>query len=219
MSESLIQTLTIIALPLLFAITVHEVAHGWVANRLGDPTARMLGRLTLNPLKHIDPIGTVLVPLSMFVLSGFMFGWAKPVPVTAQNLKGGRRDMALVALAGPASNLLMALLWAGIGSLVVKMYADGGEGFFSPLLYMAGYGIFINLALMILNLFPILPLDGGRIVESLLPGPLAWKFSRLEPFGMFIVLALILLGGWVAIIQPLIGALTGVILALFGMHS
>lgn len=219
MSENLIQTLAVVALPLLFAITVHEVAHGWMANRLGDSTAKMMGRLTLNPFKHIDPVGTVILPVVMLMLSGFMFGWAKPVPITVENLKGGRRDMALVALAGPASNLIMALIWAGIAALVTSIYTGGSEGIATPLIYMAGYGIFINLVLMIINLLPIPPLDGGRILESLLPGPMAWKLSRLEPYGMFIVFGLILLGGWERFVQPLIGTLTGVILAIFGMHS
>ena len=211
-----IQLIAIIALPLLFAITVHEVAHGWVANRLGDPTARMLGRLTLNPIKHIDPLGTIIVPLSMFLLSGAMFGWAKPVPITVQNLKGGRRDMALVAVAGPASNLLMALLWAALASVVLHT-ASADSSIATPLLYMARYGILINLVLMVLNLLPILPLDGGRILEALLPGPLAWKLSRLEPYGMFIILGLIFFGGWELIIQPVVSFLTPLILALFGV--
>ena len=218
MSENLIQTLAVVALPLLFAITVHEVGHGWMASRLGDPTAKMMGRLTLNPFKHIDPLGTVIVPIVMLMLSGFMFGWAKPVPITVENLKGGRRDMALVAIAGPATNLLMALAWGAIAALASK-FSAGSEGIATALLYMAGYGIFINLVLMIINLIPIPPLDGGRILESLLPGPLAWKFGRLEPYGMFIVFGLILLGGWALFVQPLIGTLTGVILTIFGMHS
>jgi len=216
MSETLIQTLAIVALPLLFAITVHEVAHGWMANRLGDPTARMMGRLTLNPVKHIDPLGTILVPITMLILSGAMFGWAKPVPVTTQNLKGGRRDMALVALAGPASNLIMALFWSAIASLIVHM-DNASSSYATPLLYMARYGIFINLVLMVLNLLPILPLDGGRILEALLPGPMAWKLSRLEPYGMFILLALIFLGGWEMIIQPAVSFFTQLILTLFGV--
>ncbi|MDH5185008.1 MAG: site-2 protease family protein [Gammaproteobacteria bacterium] len=225
MSETLIQTLAVVALPLLFAITVHEVGHGWMANRLGDPTAKMLGRLTLNPLKHIDPIGTVVFPVAMLLMSSlaggapFLFGWAKPVPITVENLKGGRRDMALVAVAGPATNLIMALIWAGIGSLVAHLYGGGDAGFATPLLYMAGYGIFINMVLMVLNLLPIPPLDGGRILESLLPGPLAWKLSRLEPYGMYIILAMILMGGWELFMQPLISTFTGVILAIFGMNS
>lgn len=211
-----IQIIAIIALPLLFAITVHEVAHGWVANRLGDPTARMLGRLTLNPVKHIDPLGTIIVPLSMFLLSGAMFGWAKPVPITVQNLKGGRRDMALVAVAGPASNLLMALMWAAVASVVLHT-ASAGSAIATPLFAMANYGVLINLVLMVLNLLPILPLDGGRILEALLPGPMAWKLSRLEPYGMFIILGLIFFGGWQLIIQPVISFLTPLILALFGV--
>lgn len=213
---NMIQTIAIIALPMLFAITVHEVAHGWVANRLGDPTARMLGRLTLNPIKHIDPLGTILVPLTMFILSGAVFGWAKPVPITVRNLKGGSRDMALVAVAGPASNLIMALIWSAVASIVLHT-ASADSSIATPLLHMARYGILINLVLMVLNLLPILPLDGGRILEALLPGPMAWKFSRLEPYGMIIILGLIFLGGWERIILPVISFLTPLILALFGV--
>ena len=190
---SLIQKIAVAALPLLFAITVHEVAHGWMARRLGDSTAFMLGRLTLNPIKHIDPIGTILVPLALLLMGGFIFGWAKPVPVTWQNLRNPKRDMALVALAGPAANLLMALMWA----VVAKIGFSLGSSFPMPaqmLVLMGLFGVTINVLLMVLNLLPILPLDGGRIVDSMLPGPLSYQFSRLEPYGFIILIALLATG-------------------------
>jgi Zn-dependent protease len=188
-----VQTIAVWALPVLFAITIHEVAHGWVAKKLGDPTAMMLGRLTLNPLKHIDPIGTVLVPLALVLMGGFIFGWAKPVPVTWANLKNPKRDMALVALAGPASNLVMAFGWA----LIMKLgFVVGNELSWLawPLIYMGGAGIAINGILMLLNLLPIPPLDGGRVMAGLLPGPWAWQLSRLEPYGLMIIVGLMVTG-------------------------
>jgi Zn-dependent protease len=184
------QLVVIWAIPVLFAITVHEVAHGWVANRLGDPTARMLGRLTLNPIKHIDPIGTIAVPALLYIVGGFMFGWAKPVPVSPQNLRKHRYGMALVAAAGPISNILQALVWA----LVMRVVFDARDtlGWVADPLYLMGFaGVTINLSLGVLNLLPVPPLDGGRIVDALLPGPLSAQWSRLEPYGFLIVVALI----------------------------
>lgn len=190
---TLIQKIAVWALPVLFAITLHEVAHGWVANKLGDPTAKMLGRLTLNPLKHIDPLGTVVVPIVLIVLSGFVFGWAKAVPVTTQNLRNPKTDMAWVAVAGPTANLLMALLWAMIAKVGFIMEANSpGVGQF--LIYSGLAGVSINLILMLLNLLPIPPLDGGRILAAFLPGPMAWQLTRLEPYGFFILLGLMFLG-------------------------
>jgi len=186
---NLVQRIAIWALPVLFAITVHEVAHGWVALKLGDRTAMMLGRLTLNPIKHIDPVGTLLVPAIMLMVGGFVFGWAKPVPVTWENLRNPKRDMTLVALAGPMANLLMVFLWAGvmkIGILLINTLPSLAQ----PMVYMAVAGVFINTILMVLNLIPLPPLDGGRIVTGLLPGPLSWKFSRIEPYGFLILLIL-----------------------------
>lgn len=200
---STLQRLAVWAIPVLFAITVHETAHGWIALRLGDPTAKMLGRLSLNPIRHIDPVGTILVPGVLLLLGGFLFGWAKPVPITWENLHHPRRDSALVAVAGPLSNLLMALMWA----LVIRtglMIGNGSEGVALFMIYSGMAGVFINTILCLLNLLPILPLDGGRIVESLLPGPLSWKFSRLEPYGLPIIMLLLFTGALGKILWPLV---------------
>jgi Zn-dependent protease len=187
MSE-IIQTLTVYALPVLFAITLHEAAHGYVARLFGDATATLAGRVTLNPLKHIDPIGTVAVPVGILLLSkllggpALLFGWAKPV-----------------ALAGPAANILMAITW----TIGLRMLFDSGEraGFWFE---MCQAGIHINLVLMALNLLPILPLDGGRILFSLLPNRLAWQYGRMEPYGMWIVIALLATGMLTTLISPLV---------------
>ncbi len=199
----IIQKIAVLVLPVLFAITVHEAAHGWMANKLGDATARMLGRITLNPLKHIDPVGTVLLPLLMFLFAGFLFGWAKPVPVTWRNLKNPKRDMGLVAMAGPGINLIMALIWA----LLVK----AGIGIFEmsqwialPLIYMGSAGVLINVVLMVLNLMPILPLDGGRVLASLLPPRYAIGYSQLEPYGMVLIILLLVTGVMGRLMWPLI---------------
>jgi Zn-dependent protease len=187
---SVFQRVAVWAIPVLFAITVHEVAHGFVALRLGDPTAKMLGRLTLNPIKHIDPLGTVVLPLLMLMMGGFIFGWAKPVPVTWENLRHPKRDMALVAAAGPISNLLMALFWALLMRTAISMDPEPG----SPLvflLYVSLAGIQINIVLALLNMLPIPPLDGGRVAVGLLPGRLSWQLSQLEPFGLIIILVLL----------------------------
>ena len=183
---NLIQTVLIYALPVLFAITVHEAAHGYVAHHYGDNTAHRLGRITLNPLKHIDPIGTILVPLLMYVFTPFMFGYAKPVPVNFGKLRNPKRDMIWVALAGPAANFVQAFLW-----LVLSTVLEGAgvtEPFF---IKMCVAGVSINLMMFAFNLFPIPPLDGGRILVGLLPYRQAVMVSRIEPFGFFIVLALL----------------------------
>lgn len=194
------QLVAVAILPLLFAITVHEVAHGWMAKKFGDPTAHRLGRLTLNPLKHIDPVGTILVPGLLLLLGGFVFGWAKPVPVTWENLRHPKRDMAIVAAAGPAANFLMALFWAVIARIGVQLGVQSWAGL--PMQYMGMFGIEINAVFMILNLIPLPPLDGGRVAVGLLPGPWAWQLARIEPFGFFILLALLATGILGAIIGP-----------------
>ncbi|MET0026092.1 MAG: site-2 protease family protein [Candidatus Thiodiazotropha sp.] len=201
---TLMQKLAIFILPMIFAITVHEAAHGWMAKRLGDRTAEMLGRVTLNPLKHIDPIGTILVPLGAYLLTGFMFGWAKPVPVNYRNLNNPKRDMGLVALAGPGANLLMALIWA-IMIYVGGMSLEGFHWLGEPLVFMGVAGVLINAVLMALNLMPILPLDGGRVIYSLLPPKPAQIYSRLESFGMVIVLVLLITGVLGVILWPVVG--------------
>lgn len=207
-----LQVFTIWALPVLFAITLHEVAHGWVAKRLGDPTAHRLGRLSLNPLRHIDPVGTVLVP-GLLILTGigFIFGWAKPVPVTWSNLRRPRRDMVLVALAGPGANLAMTLLWAFIGRLATYLPSLWVA---RPLFFMSIAGITINIVLMVLNLLPLPPLDGSRVLSGLLPGRLAWRYSRIEPYGLWILLLLVSTGALSWILSPSVTVLRNLVFSL-----
>ncbi len=210
---TIVQKIVAWILPVLFAITVHETAHGWMALRLGDKTAMMLGRLTLNPFKHIDPLGTILIPGLMYMLAGFMFGWAKPVPVTWQNLKQPKRDMVFVAAAGPMSNLVMALLWA----LAIRIgLALGDAGM--ALVFMGVAGIFINTILMVLNLLPLPPLDGGRVMTGLLPGPLAYKFSLIEPYGFFILVGLLVTGLLGVILWPVIEFFMGLMAGISGLQ-
>jgi len=212
-----IQQVVVLVLPVLFAITVHEAAHGWVASKLGDSTAKQMGRVTLNPIKHIDPVGTVLLPLGMYLLTGFMFGWAKPVPVDWRNLRNPRRDMALVAIAGPGSNLLMAIFWA-LGMRIGVSLLDILPWVGYPLIYMGTAGIMINSILMVLNLLPILPLDGGRIVASLLPPKLALPYSRLEPWGLFVIVGLLASGLLGSIIGPVLSTFQYIIVSLVGLQ-
>lgn len=204
-----VQLLAVAALPILFAITLHEVAHGWAARLRGDRTAEMLGRLTLNPIKHIDPVGTLLVPAAAMVMFGFFFGWAKPVPVTVQNLKRRNKDMAFVAAAGPASNLLQAFFWLAMFALgrVVATQLSAEAGYF--LIYAGIAGVLVNVVLAVLNMLPIPPLDGGRVVSALLPGPLSYKYDRIEPFGIWIVLGLLLLGVLGKVLLPVVIGIVG----------
>ena len=218
MSElSLPQVIVVSILPILFAITVHEVAHGWVAKRFGDPTAQRLGRLTLNPFKHIDPIGTVLIPALLLLLkAGFLFGWAKPVPVTWENLRHPKRDMVFVAIAGPAANLLMAFFWGAVAKLATVLPASA-DWAAVPLQLMGEIGITINVLLMVFNLLPLPPLDGGRVAVGLLPGPLAWQLSRVEPYGFFILLGLMAFGVLWFIIQPAVSVMTALVYFVVGL--
>ena len=218
MSElSLVQQLVVMVLPVVFAVTVHEAAHGWVADRLGDPTARMAGRVTFNPIPHIDLFGTILLPLGLYALStlsggpGFLFGYAKPVPVNAVRLRNPRRDMALVAAAGPGSNLLMAVGWAAVAGSA-HLVVDWSPGIARFLLEAGAFGVLINLFLMVLNLLPILPLDGGRVLASLLPRPVARSYARLEPWGMVILLVLLFSGLLTPIIVPAVATLQHLLL-------
>ncbi|CAC9618438.1 FIG004556: membrane metalloprotease [uncultured Gammaproteobacteria bacterium] len=202
------QTLLIYVIPLIFAITIHEVAHGWVANQRGDSTAKMLGRLTLNPVKHIDPVGTLLVPAVLFFTgSPFLFGWAKPVPINFNALKSPKKDMIAVALAGPISNFIMALFWLFILSLTLNTS--------NQLLFeMAKFGIAINLVLGVFNLLPLPPLDGSRVVTALLPNYLAYQYNKLEHYGLYILLGLLFLGVFEYVVLPIVNTLQYAMLAL-----
>ena len=188
-----IQRIVVWVLPVIFAITVHEVAHGWVAKKKGDNTAFMLGRLTLNPIKHIDIVETIIVPgLLLITGTGMIFGWAKPVPVNTRNFKNMKKDMALVAVAGPVSNLIMAIAWALIARLGIIL---DSEAVSLPLIYTGIAGISINLVLALLNLIPIPPLDGSRIITAFLPNKIAWQYNQLERYGFFFLIALVYTGG------------------------
>jgi Zn-dependent protease len=208
-------------LPLVLAITLHEAAHGYVAKMFGDNTAYMMGRVTLNPARHIDPVGTILFPLMSLLFGGIVFGWAKPVPVNFGNLRNPKRDMFWVAAAGPGSNLVQATIWAGIAAAIQSM-ATSESMIATFWFYVAIAGIKWNVVLAIFNLFPILPLDGGRIVTSMLPSRLAYSYSRLEPYGMPILIGLILLLAFVhplgAAFQALLNAVTGFFISLFGLN-
>ena len=208
--NQLVQTIAIYALPVLFAITLHEAAHGYVARHFGDMTAFAQGRISLNPVRHIDPLGTLLVPLLILLFSGgkFLFGWACPVPVNYSALRHPRRDMAWVAAAGPAANLAMALGWA----LLLKAALELPLGdYVEPMARMAEAGVRVNLIFMFLNLVPILPLDGGRILASLLPGRVAWQYARLEPLGLPLLLVLLATNVLDTLLAPLMVFSAGLI--------
>jgi len=218
MEFNLVQTIAIYALPVIFAITLHEAAHGYVARHFGDLTAYRLGRISLNPLRHVDLVGTIVVPLVILVMSkmfgggGILFGWAKPVPVNFHALRHPKRDMLWVAAAGPGANFLMACIWAAL--LKVAIFLPPNY-FAAPLAFMAQAGITINIVLMVLNLLPILPLDGGRILVSLLPEPAAISYMRLEPLGFPILLVLLFTNVLGVILNPVIGASLMIIDSVF----
>jgi Zn-dependent protease len=211
--NQLVQTVAIYALPVLFAITLHEAAHGYVARHFGDMTAHAQGRISLNPMRHVDWLGTIVVPLVILFLSGykFLFGWAKPVPVNYSALRKPRRHMAWVAAAGPGANLVMALAWALLLKLAVLLPASSIS---VPLGLMSEAGVVVNLVFMCLNLLPILPLDGGRIVASLLPSRAAWQYSRLEPWGLPVLVLLLLTNVLNFVLEPLVGASGALIRAI-----
>jgi Zn-dependent protease len=215
---NLVQVIAIYALPVIFAITLHEAAHGYVAKHFGDMTAYMEGRVSLNPLRHIDPFGTVALPLILLGLTklvggGIIFGWAKPVPVNFANLRHPKRDMLWVAAAGPLSNFVMALIWA----LPVKIGLSLPENYFAlPLALMGAAGVFFNIIIMVLNLVPLPPLDGGRILVSLLPQRVARHVARIEPYGFMILILLLLTGVLGTMLWPAIGALMALVAGLFG---
>jgi Zn-dependent protease len=214
-----LETIVLWVVPVVFAITLHEAAHGYVAKLFGDRTAEMLGRITLNPLKHIDPVGTLLVPGALLLLAWinksppFVFGWAKPVPVNFGNLHNPKRDMIWVAAAGPGSNFLQALLWA----LLLVAVAPGGIWPSEGLLEMADIGFKVNLILMALNLLPLPPLDGGRVLAGLLPHDAAAALSRIEPYGFFIILALLATGLLDDLMRPLVRVAATVIARIVGI--
>ena len=215
--DALIQTIALAAIPVLFAITLHEAAHGYVARHFGDMTAYAQGRISLNPMRHIDPVGTILLPLLTLFLGGILFGWAKPVPVNFGALRHPKKDMLWVALAGPASNFVMAVFWAFMIKVALMF---PGNYFAEPLIGMAQIGVTINTVLMVLNLLPLPPLDGGRIAISLLPHRQAFQLAKVEPYGMIIliVLAVVPVGGlpilnWV--LSPLVSMVMNLVLSIF----
>ena len=215
--ESVIQLIAVYAIPLIFAITLHEAAHGYVARMFGDTTAEQAGRISLNPIRHIDPIGTLLVPAVILLMSkllgspGILFGWAKPVPVDFRRLRNPKKDMLWVAAAGPASNFLMAIFWV----LVMKFSVNMPEAFVLPMALMAKAGVSINIVLMVLNLLPLPPLDGGRIAVSLLPMRLARPFAQIERYGFIILIVLLFSGVLSRILDPLINLVYALISAIF----
>ncbi|TXH28614.1 MAG: site-2 protease family protein [Elusimicrobia bacterium] len=216
--DSVIAMIAIAVLPVTLAITLHEAAHGYAARHFGDPTAWQQGRITANPLKHIDPVGTILVPLVILLLStgGLLFGWAKPVPVDFTRLRHPKADMLWVAAAGPAANLVMLLFWAALMKLTWVMPLNV---FSLPMVRMAEIGMGINLALMVLNLFPLPPLDGGRIAVSLLPPEMAWRFAQLERFGFPILLLLLFTGVLGTLLRPVMQLIGGMVSFLFQLPS
>jgi Zn-dependent protease len=212
--DQLIQTIALAAIPVLFAITLHEAAHGFVARHFGDMTAYREGRISLNPLRHIDPVGTVLLPLLTLWMGGILFGWAKPVPVNFAALRNPKKDMLWVAIAGPASNLVMALGWALLYKIGL-MFPE--SDYATPMTGMAMIGININVVLMVLNLLPLPPLDGGRVAVSLLPHRQAFQLAKIEPYGMFILIFMAVTPVLSFILSPFIGMMYKLLSLLFGI--
>ena len=209
---TIIQKITAYALPIIFAITVHEAAHGYAARYFGDMTAHYLGRISLNPLKHIDPVGTIILPALTVMLGGILFGWAKPVPVNFSNLRNPKKNMMWVALAGPFSNLLMAIFWTFLYARL-QLFPDSSVFFLQE---MALAGIQINLILMVLNMLPLPPLDGGRVAASLLPYPWSSYIENLERYGLFIIIFLLFSGLLGSILSPIINLSKSIIFTIFG---
>ncbi len=210
-----IQFISVAIIPILFGITLHEVSHGWTARYFGDRTAELLGRLSLNPVRHIDPVGTIAVPIVLGILIGMPFGWAKPVPVNGNNLRNPKRDMVVVAAAGPASNLVMAVFWALIFAATLQ-WQQPLSAVRQFLLSMAQVGIFFNVLLCVFNLLPIPPLDGGRVLRGLVPESLGRRLDAVEPYGLILVMALLALGILGRVIGPVVSTLTQAIQRLVG---
>jgi Zn-dependent protease len=214
MDPDIIQKIAVFAIPTIFAITLHEAAHAFAARYFGDSTAYMLGRMTLNPIKHIDPIWTIAVPLATLIFTGFIFGAAKPVPVNFGALRSPKRDSIWVAAAGPMANLAMILMWALVAKVALSMPQSAPIEY---LTYVGQAGVLVNALLMIFNLFPLLPLDGGRIVAGLLPNNLAYQYSKLEPYGMFILIGLLVTGVFGKFLWPLVDISMKTVYSGFGI--
>jgi Zn-dependent protease len=214
MDSDIIQKIAVFAIPAIFAITLHEAAHAFAARYFGDNTAYMLGRMTLNPIKHIDPIWTIVVPLATLLLSGFIFGAAKPVPVNFGALRNPKRDSIWVAAAGPLANLAMMLMWAIVAKIALGIPPSAPVQYLS---YVGQAGVLVNALLMIFNLFPLLPLDGGRIVAGLLPNNLAYQYSKIEPYGMFILIGLMITPFFSRFLFPVVDASIKTVYSIFGI--